>query len=658
MRGIPRLWFIGLLALGLWGGAMTSVSRAQAPQFLIGKQEVWKYSASGARPPADWNQASFNDGAWKSGRAGFGYGDSDDVTILDDMRNRYTAVYIRKSFALEQPDGVDSLYLYVNYDDGFIAYLNGKQVASASVQMDAGVRRVFQHEAGGYEEFVIRNAKSLLKPGRNVLAIEGHNVSPDSSDFSLDPFLATRKVNAFTVGDYLADIDELERRLLDQSSYFTRLRFDYQKALADLRRSVSGETRHARFVSDVRKLVMLIGDCHASVESGVESPKSGFLPIRPADTANGVAALSINRNLLLDPACPYLESIDGVPLDRWLDAAARYVPRGSPQFIRRRALEWLGEVRLLREELNLDASETVTVGLRSQDGDKHAKQLLRLTNQEYAVARVRPRPTRLLDGNIGYLLIPAMDDRLIEPTVAKIKSFRDTKGLIIDVRNNDGGTYGLMRGIYGFFVPDDARPHVTNIAAYRLSAHFARDHIEYRPTYRAAWEGWKEDERASIREALAVFKPEWQPPEGKFSDWHFMILSRERSGRGDSSRTSPAGGRAKDYFFYGKPVVVLSNAGSFSATDGFLNAFADLPQVTIVGEPSGGGSGATRQFQLPRTRVVVALSSMASFRPSGKLFDGHGIEVEVAAKPVIEDYTTDADSVLARGIDVINKKSR
>jgi Peptidase family S41 len=101
-----------------------------------------------------------------------------------------------------------------------------------------------------------------------------------------------------------------------------------------------------------------------------------------------------------------------------------------------------------------------------------------------------------------------------------------------------------------------------------------------------------------------------------------------------------------------------SIAGSFSAADGFLNAFADLPQVTIVGEPNAGGSGATRQFQLPRTRLVIALSSMASFRPNGKLFDGNGIDEDVAVKPAVEDYTADADSVLAHGIDVINRKTR
>jgi hypothetical protein len=647
-----------LLAIGLWGSLTPAISFAQVPTYLIGKHEVWKYLAGGSDPTQNWKQVSFDDAAWKSGRAGFGYGDSDDETVLDDMRNRYTSVYIRRSFDLERLPGVDSLYLYVKYDDGFIAYLNGKQVASASVQQDANGIHVESHEAEVYEEFEIRDAKSLLRPGRNVLTVEGHNVSPDSSDFSLDPFLATRKVNVFTVAEYLADIDELEHRLLDQSSYLTRLGFDYNKALEDLRRSIDAGTQPDRFIARIQKLVMQIGDCHASVRSGVELPRSGFLPLRPADTTIGVAALRINVNQLLDHRCPYLESIDGVPLERWLYAASRYVPRGSPQLVRRRSLEWLGALDLLREELNLPAGEIVAIGLRSSDGQEHATQRLRVTNQEYRLAQVRSRPTRLLEGNIGYLLIPAMDDRLVEPTVAKIKSFRNTRGLIIDIRNNEGGTYGLMRGIYGFFIPANADPHVTNIAAYRLSASFARDHIEYRPTYRADWEGWSDRERAAIQRALATFKPEWLPPEGKFSEWHYMILSRERNGRGDSAPTIPAGGSGKDYFFYNKPVVILSNAGSFSAADGFLNAFADLPQVTIVGESSAGGSGATRQFQLPRTRLLIALSSMASFRPNGRLFDGNGIEVDVAVKPAVEDYTTDADTVLARGIDVIKEKSR
>ena len=650
MRGVLGSWLIALLALTLAGQVAAPAAPAQEANFLLGRKATWRYSAGGPRPPDDWTRPSFDDAAWKSGRAGFGYGDSDDETVLGDMQGRYAAAYLRGRFEVERPGDVESLHLYVNYDDGFVAYLNGKEVASASMVRVAGGLRVDQHEAEGYEEFAIRDAKALLRPGRNVLAIEGHNATADSSDFTLDPVLAIRASGPYSVADYLADVDELERRLLDQSSYLTRLGFDGPGAIAALRRSIDAGTRPERFARDVEKLVMRIGDCHAAVWPGTATPGRGFLPIRPADTGSGIAALGIDRDGPLDPGCPYLESIDGEPLGRWLDAAAGFVARGSPQFVRRRSIERLGDLGPIREELGLPPSEVVVIGLRSEDGLEHATRRLRPANQRYGIARVRPGPTRLLGGDIGYLRIPEMDDRLVEPSVAAIRSFRGTKGLIIDVRDNEGGTYGVMRGIYGFFVPDDAGPRVTNIAAYRLAADFAPDHIEYRPTHRADWAGWDDRERLAIRRAAAAFRPEWTPPPGKFSDWHYMLLGRDRSGRG-----APAGG---DYFAYDRPVVVLSNAGSFSATDGFLNAFADLPGVTIVGEPSGGGSGSTRRFRLPATRLNVALSSMASFRPDGRLFDGRGIEVDVAARPKLEDYTTDADSVLERAIGLIRAKAR
>ena len=122
-----------------------------------------------------------------------------------------------------------------------------------------------------------------------------------------------------------------------------------------------------------------------------------------------------------------------------------------------------------------------------------------------------------------------------------------------------------------------------------------------------------------------------------------MVLSRQRGGR--------------EYFFYDKPVAVLCNAGSFSATDGFLSAFADLPQVILVGEPSSGGSGAARRFQLRNSGTVVMLSTMASFRSNGRLFDGNGVEVDVEVKPKIGDYLTDADSVLERAVQILKEKT-
>lgn len=103
-------------------------------------------------------------------------------------------------------------------------------------------------------------------------------------------------------------------------------------------------------------------------------------------------------------------------------------------------------------------------------------------------------------------------------------------------------------------------------------------------------------------------------------------------------------------YFYRQPVVVLCNAASFSATDGFLSVFADLPQVTLIGQPSSGGSGAIQNFDLPQSGIRIALSSMASFRPNGMLYDGNGIDVDIRISPAPNDFLGKTDAVLKRAI--------
>jgi C-terminal processing protease CtpA/Prc len=236
-------------------------------------------------------------------------------------------------------------------------------------------------------------------------------------------------------------------------------------------------------------------------------------------------------------------------------------------------------------------------------------------------------------GDIGYMRLPEMDDELIPEVKKHMEAFRDTIGLIIDVRGNGGGRYGLLRTLFGYFRPADAGPFVCNIAAYRLAPHFPKDHIEYRPTYRREWDGWSAQDLAAIDAAMAKFKPSFHLAEGKFSPWHFMVLKQE-----------------KFQYHYDKPVIVLSDESCFSATDGFLAAFAELPKITLMGVSSRGGSGSSRTVLLTRSRIAFKLSTMASFRPNGDTFDGKGIAVDVEARPAPEDYITGKDSVLDQAL--------
>jgi hypothetical protein len=86
------------------------------------------------------------------------------------------------------------LILEVDYDDGFVAYLNGTEVARRGLGT-VGIVPMFDQsatlrEAGTSESIPI--CHELLVPGRNVLAFEVHNATLSSTDLSLKPALLVR----------------------------------------------------------------------------------------------------------------------------------------------------------------------------------------------------------------------------------------------------------------------------------------------------------------------------------------------------------------------------------------------------------------------------------------------------------------------------------
>ncbi len=84
---------------------------------------------------AVWTTAGFGDGAWTSGVSGVGFDlgtDYDDLIGLDlegAMHDGNASAYVRFPFAVTSPSRFDDLRLRIRYDDGFVAYLNGTEVA-------------------------------------------------------------------------------------------------------------------------------------------------------------------------------------------------------------------------------------------------------------------------------------------------------------------------------------------------------------------------------------------------------------------------------------------------------------------------------------------------------------------------------------------------
>jgi spore coat protein CotH len=159
--------------------------------------DEWRFHRGSSAPPESWAEFGFNDDDWERGPGGFGYGDGDDATLLDDMSNGYLSVFIRRAFDVDLdggPEGDDSvldLVLDIEYDDGFVAYLNGDEIARSNVAGTAfDDSATTSHEADVTESFTIPAA--LLRAGRNVIALQGHNFDTSSSDFSLAASLSIR----------------------------------------------------------------------------------------------------------------------------------------------------------------------------------------------------------------------------------------------------------------------------------------------------------------------------------------------------------------------------------------------------------------------------------------------------------------------------------
>ncbi len=169
---------------------------------VIREGDHWKYQIGNASIPSNWTDISYDDTDWSEGASGFGYDDGDDATQVPDGT---ISVFIRHTFTIDDSSSINQALLHVDYDDAFIAYLNGQEVARSNIgvpgtpvsynQTADGDHGATIDDGGNPEKFDIGFAKSFLNNGENVLCIQVHNKSSSSSDMSLIPYLSFEFTN-------------------------------------------------------------------------------------------------------------------------------------------------------------------------------------------------------------------------------------------------------------------------------------------------------------------------------------------------------------------------------------------------------------------------------------------------------------------------------
>jgi uncharacterized repeat protein (TIGR01451 family) len=155
----------------------------------------WKYLDNNTRP-ANWETVSFNDAAWAQGNGQFGFGDSDEGTVINGgpASSRYMSTYFRKTITV--PAGLYRDYtLNLVYDDGAIIYLNGVELWRVNMPAGAIVQNTPALSAEENATATLSIPASALLNGNNVFAVEVHQRSNKSDDLSFDLSLTGTNIN-------------------------------------------------------------------------------------------------------------------------------------------------------------------------------------------------------------------------------------------------------------------------------------------------------------------------------------------------------------------------------------------------------------------------------------------------------------------------------
>lgn len=166
--------------------------------------DSWKYRANTTNPgTTNWRDPFFNDGSWASAIGGLGMGDSDDGTTIAGC----FSVYMRRSFTIADTSKLFEAVFNMDFDDGFVAYLNGIEIARINCGIPGNIPAwneiaLASHEAVLYQNHYpdslhlnVEDLRKLMVNGTNVLAVETHNESGTFTDMSSNPFLTFAVAN-------------------------------------------------------------------------------------------------------------------------------------------------------------------------------------------------------------------------------------------------------------------------------------------------------------------------------------------------------------------------------------------------------------------------------------------------------------------------------
>jgi C-terminal processing protease CtpA/Prc len=303
------------------------------------------------------------------------------------------------------------------------------------------------------------------------------------------------------------------------------------------------------------------------------------------------------------------------------------IPGHDPQIYSQEALAYLRKTESIMTLIGKPYNGKALLELESVDGSKTRVVTMLCTQPVPQSKVVLPVHSEILKGPIGYLafrsrMFPGEDFK--NEIVNAMNGLQQTKGMILDLRGNLGGARDCISLLLRYFIPPGERPVIINVASVRMDVkerpEANAELLRSRMLWSEDWQGWKADEKMLVKKAAKNFKPSLNLARQEFGGFHFMVVP---------------GGMEPDVYYYQNKVIVLHDDKTASAAGLLLSALKGRKNVLLMGYQSNSDSGFPQAYQLPNSKIIYWLSSMASFNPDGSLLDR--IEPDIPFQLTMDD---------------------
>ncbi|QQX79448.1 hypothetical protein JK628_18240 [Shewanella sp. KX20019] len=348
------------------------------------------------------------------------------------------------------------------------------------------------------------------------------------------------------------------------------------------------------------------------------------------DGQHWLAYTAINRPF--DEDFPYLTHIDGLPMQRWEQAAQRYIP-DSIKLSAKEQSHWLRRINRLKLDIGLTISNNIVLTLSNPEGNAIQRKVVLVSKNQQrddthplTTSTQAVHPSSIRQHVIRY---PA-DSEFAALILEQLASSNPKQDLLLDIRHLATADTALTHWLQSQFAPQySAYNRAIGLVKYKRSTHttttsFAKQH--FKPIERLHF-----FEQVNLE--MLGFDNQIQDS-SSFSHWLVRSSNHTRSNSKLNSRK----------------LNLLVDSSCQQECEWLALMASAWPNVQLVGERTRGSPSPRHYITLIQSGIQLSFSAGLTYSAHGKLVSGIGISPTIALNNLALSQESISQLIAAKSI--------